>query len=159
MARLCRRPQSPRGTWPGGTAHAWQALRAFGTEGRGFESFPARQPLLPAVGRSEEGRWVERYGFVEHTVGRDDGDSLEDGRASRTRKCRKVIRERPGLAPAALFHLIGNSVSLCLAADAAGLSQRSGYDRLFGTLRAALADAVSKGSRLLLATSLQTLLA
>ena len=112
-------------------------------------------------GRSEEGRWIERYGFVKHTVGRDDGDSLEDGRTSRRRKYRKVIRERPGLAPAALFHLIGNSVFLRLTdvasglpayeervllssmdteADAAGLSQRSGYDTLFGTLRAALAD-------------------
>ena len=102
--------------------------------------------------RSEEGRWIERYGFVEHTVGRDDGDSLEDGRTSRRRKYRKVIRERPGLAPAALFHLIGNSVFLRLSdvaglpsieervllssmADATGLSQRSGYDRLFGTPR------------------------
>ena len=131
-------------------------------------------------GRSEEGRWTERYGFVEHTVGRDDGDSLEDGRTSRRRKYRKVIRERPGLAPAALFHLIGNSVFLRLSdvasglppdeervllasmdtdSDATGLSQRSGYDRLFETLRAALADALSKGSRRLLATYLQTLLA
>ena len=91
-----------------------------------------------------------------------------------------MIRERPGLAPAALFHLIGNSVFLRLAdvaaglppyeervllssmdteAGAAGLSQRSGYDELFGTLRAALADALSKGSRRLLSTYLQTLLA
>ena len=91
-----------------------------------------------------------------------------------------MIRERPGLAPAALFHLIGNSVFLRLSdvasglppyeervllssmdaeADATGLSQRSGYEKLFGTLRAALADALSKGSRRLLATYLQTLLA
>ena len=91
-----------------------------------------------------------------------------------------MIRERPGLAPAALFHLIGNSVFLRLAdvasglppyeervllssmdteTDAAGLSQRNGYEKLFGTLRAALADALSNGSRRLLATYLQTLLA
>ena len=49
--------------------------------------------------------------------------------------------------------------SMDTEADAAGLSQRSGYDELFGTLRAALADALSKGSRRLLATYLQTLLA
>ena len=131
-------------------------------------------------GRAEEGRWVERYGFVEHTIGRDDDVAEEDGRTSRRRKYRKVVRERPGLAPAALFHLIGNSVFLRLAdvaagpppyeervllssmdaeADATGLSQRSAYDELFGTLRAALADALSKGSRRLLATYLQTLLA
>ena len=91
-----------------------------------------------------------------------------------------MIRERPGLAPAALFHLIGNSVFLRLSDVASGLppyeervllssmdteagatelSQRSGYDTLFETLRAALADALSKGSRRLPATYLQTLLA
>jgi len=43
--------------------------------------------------------------------------------------------------------------------DCNGLSQRSGYDELYGTLRAALADALAKGSRRLLATYLQTLLA
>ena len=37
--------------------------------------------------------------------------------------------------------------------------QRSAYDELFGTLRVALANALSKGSRRLLATYLQTLLA
>ena len=90
------------------------------------------------------------------------------------------MRERPGLAPAALFHLIGHSVFLRLSdvadglppyeervmlssmdtePDGNGLSQRAGYDELFGTLRAALADALAKGSRRLLATYLQTLLA
>ncbi|MDE2933078.1 MAG: helicase-related protein [Chloroflexota bacterium] len=91
-----------------------------------------------------------------------------------------MVRERPGLAPAALFHLIGHSVFLRLADVAAGLppyeervllssmdaepdgnglSQRSGHDELYGTLRAALKDALSRGSRRLLATYLQTLLA
>ena len=49
------------------------------------------------------------------------GDSLEDGRTSLRRKYRKVIRERPGLGPAALFHLIGNSVFLRLSDVASGL--------------------------------------
>ena len=51
----------------------------------------------------------------------DDGDSFEDGRNSRRRKYRKVVRERPGLAPGALFHIIGNSVFLRLADVASGL--------------------------------------
>ena len=72
-------------------------------------------------GRSEECRWIERYGFVEHTVGCDDGDSLEDGRASRRRKYRRVVRERPELAPVALFHLIGNSAFLRLSDVFSGL--------------------------------------
>ncbi len=131
-------------------------------------------------GRGEESRWIERYGFVAHTIGRDDGESLEDGRTSRRRKYRKVIRERPGLAPAALFHLIGASIFLRLSdvasglppyeervllssmdteEDASGFSQRSAYDSVFETLRAALTEVLAKGSKRLLATYLQTLLA
>ncbi len=133
-------------------------------------------------GHSEESRWIARYGFVERTVGRSDSDSFEDGRNSRRRKYRTRVRERPGLAPAALFHLIGNSVFLRLADVASdlppyeeqvllssmdthedpaldGLSQRSAHDLVFGELREALTDALSKGSKRLLATYLQTLLA
>ena len=169
LADACGKSLSLSGTLMGGySSTLFHLLYRFSPE------------IRTEFGRSEEGRWIERYGFVEHTVGRDDGDSLEDGRTSRRRKYRKVIRERPGLAPAALFHLIGNSVFLRLSdvasglppyeervllssmdaeADPTGLSQRSGYEKLFGTLRAALADALSKGSRRLLATYLQTLLA
>ena len=43
--------------------------------------------------------------------------------------------------------------------DGTGLSQRSAYDELFGTLRAALTELLAKGSKRLLATYLQTLLA
>ena len=169
LADACGKSLSLSGTLSGGySSTLFHLLYRFSPEIRG------------EFGRGEEQRWIERYGFVEHTVGRDDGDSLEDGRASRRKRYRKVVRERPGLAPAALFHLIGNSVFLRLSDVAAGLppyeervllssmdteldgnglSQRSGYDELYGTLRAALADALSKGSRRLLATYLQTLLA
>ena len=132
-------------------------------------------------GRSEEGRWIQRYGFLEQTVRHaDDGDSFEDGRNSRRKGYRKTVRERPGLAPSALFHLIGNSVFLRLSDVASGLppyeeqvlltgmdretdytgfSQRKAYDAVFDTLRQALAAALQKGSKRLLATYLQTLLA
>ena len=132
-------------------------------------------------GRSEEGRWIQRYGFLEQTVRHsDDGDSFEDGRFSRRKGYRKTVRERPGLAPSALFHLIGNSVSLRLSdvasglppyeeqvllsgmdreEDVTGFSQRKAYDLVFDTLRQALAEALAKGSKRLLATYLQTLLA
>ena len=169
LADACGKSLSLSGTLMGGySSTLFHLLYRFSPEIRG------------EFGRAEESRWIERYGFIEHTVGRDDGDSLEDGRTSRRKRYRKVVRERPGLAPAALFHLIGNSVFLRLSdvaaglppyeervllssmdteADAAGLSQRTGYDTLYETLRAALADALSKGSRRLLATYLQTLLA
>ena len=131
-------------------------------------------------GRSEEGRWIQRYGFEEHTIGKDDDESVEDGRFSRRRRYRKVVRERPGLAPAALFHLIGNSVFLRLSDVASGLpsyeeqillssmdsepdsygyTQRGAYGTLYDKLREALADALAKGSRKLLSTYLQSLLA
>ena len=131
--------------------------------------------------RSEEGRWIQRYGFLEQTVRHEgDGDSFEDGRNSRRKGYRKTVRERPGLAPSALFHLIGNSVFLRLSDVASGLpsyeeqvllsgmdretdftgfSQRKAYDLVFDTLRQALAEALAKGSKRLLATYLQTLLA
>ena len=169
LADACGKSLSLSGTLAGGySSTLFHLLYRFSPE------------IRSEFARNEEQRWIERYGFVEHTIGRDDGDSFEDGRSSRRKRYRKVVRERPGLAPAALFHLIGHSVFLRLADVAAGLppyeervllssmdteagpdglSQRSAYDELFGTLRAALADALSRGSRRLLATYLQTLLA
>ena len=37
-------------------------------------------------GRSDEHRWIQRYGFEEITVGKPDDDAVEDGRNSRRRK-------------------------------------------------------------------------
>ena len=54
-------------------------------------------------GRSDEHRWIQRYGFEEYTIGKPDDETLEDGRYSRRRKYRKVVRERPGLVPSASF--------------------------------------------------------
>ena len=131
-------------------------------------------------GRSDEHRWIQRYGFEEHSIGKRDDDAVEDGRYSRRRKYRKVVRERPGLVPSALFHLIGNTVFLRLSdvaaglppyeeqvmlssmdseEDATGYSQRKAYDTVFDKLRRELAEALKKGSKRLLATYLQTLLA
>ena len=105
---------------------------------------------------------------------------MEDGRFSRQRKYRKVVRERPGLVPSALFHIIGNTVFLRLAGvasglpsyeeqvmlssmdseeDATGYSQRSAYNTVYEELRLKLAEALKAGSKRLLATYLQTLLA
>ena len=169
LADACGKSLSLSGTLMGGySSTLFHLLYRFSPE------------IRSEFGRGEESRWIERYGFVEHTIGRDDGESLEDGRTSRRRKYRKVIRERPGLAPAALFHLIGASIFLRLAdvasglppyeervllssmdteEDATGFSQRSAYDSVFETLRAALTEALAKGSKRLLATYLQTLLA
>ena len=129
---------------------------------------------------AEEGRWIDRYGFTEETIHKNDDSTVEDGRNSRRRRYRKVVRERPGLAPSALFHLIGNSIFLRLSdvasglppyeervllsgmdttPDATGYSQRSAYDTLYEALKQALGAALATGSKRLLATYLQTLLA
>ena len=169
LADVCGRTLSLSGTLMGGySSTLFHLLYRFSPQ------------IRTEFGRSEEHRWVERYGFVEHTIGKPGDRHDEDGRASRRRRYRKVVRERPGLAPAALFHLIGNSIFLRLSdvasglppyteevlvsgmdaePDSTGLSQRSAYDALFETLRAALADALAKGSRRLLAAYLQSLLA
>ena len=169
LADVCGRTLSLTGTLSGGYASTlFHLLYRFSPRIRSeFE-------------RSDEHRWVERYGFVEHTIGKPSDRHDEDGRASRRRRYRKVVRERPGLAPAALFHLIGQSIFLRLSdvasglppyteevlvsgmdaePDSSGLSQRSAYEALFETLRAALADALARGSRRLLAAYLQCLLA
>ena len=163
-----------------------KSLTLTGTLTGGYSStlFHLLYRFSPAIrtefGRSEEGRWIQRYGFEEHTIGKDSDESMEDGRFSRRRRYRKVVRERPGLAPAALFHLIGNSIFLRLSDVAAGLpsyeeqvmlsgmdsepdslgySQRGAYGALYDKLREELTAALVKGSKKLLAVYLQTLLA
>ena len=130
--------------------------------------------------RSDEHRWIQRYGFEEVTIGRPDDGAIEDGRNSRRRSYRRVVRERPGLVPSALFHIINNTVFLRLADVASGLpdydeqillssmdteedvtgySQRTAYNTVLEELRKELAAALKAGSKRLLATYLQTLLA
>ncbi len=169
LADACGKSLSLSGTLMGGySSTLFHLLYRFSPE------------IRTEFGRSEEGRWIERYGFVEHSIGKPDDESMEDGRNSRRKKFRKVVRERPGLAPSALFHLIGNTIFLRLADVASGLpdyteqillssmdsekdgtgySQRSAYDTVFDELRKELAEALKSGSKRLLATYLQTLLA
>ncbi len=169
LADACGKSLSLSGTLMGGySSTLFHLLYRFSPE------------IRTEFGRSDEGRWIKRYGFEEHTVGRPDDGAVEDGRNSRRRKFRKVVREKPGLVPSALFHIIGNTVFLRLADVASGLpdydeqillssldsepdetefSQRSAHDSVFAELREALAEALKAGSKRLLATYLQTLLA
>ena len=169
LAESCGRSLTLSGTLMGGYASTlFHLLYRFSPE------------IRTEFGHSEEGRWISRYGFTEETIYKDDDAPVEDGRASRRRRYRKVVRERPGLSPSALFHLIGSSIFLRLSDVASGLppyeervllsrmdteqdhtgfSQRSAYDMLYGTLKKALGEALATGSKRLLATYLQTLLA
>ena len=169
LADACGKSLSLSGTLMGGYASTlFHLLYRFSPE------------IRTEFGRSDEHRWIQRYGFEEVSIGKPDNDAVEDGRNSRRRKYRKTVRERPGLVPSALFHIIGNTVFLRLAdvasglpdyeeqillssmdseEDSTGYSQRSAYNKVFAELREALADALKSGSKRLLATYLQTLLA
>ena len=169
LADVCGKSLSLTGTLLGGySSTIFHLLYRFSPE------------IRTEFGRSDEHRWIQRYGFEEHTIGKPDDDSVEDGRFSRRRQYRKVVRERPGLVPSALFHIIGNTVFLRLADVASGLppyeeqvllssmdseedgtgySQRSAYNHVFEELRKELAEALKSGSKRRLATYLQTLLA
>ena len=169
LADVCGKSLSLSGTLMGGySSTLFHLLYRFSPE------------IRTDFGRSDEHRWIQRYGFEEITVGKPDDDAVEDGRNSRRRKYRKVVRERPGLVPSALFHIIGNTVFLRLAdvasglpdyeekilvssmdseEDATGYSQRTAYNTVFEELRLKLAEALKAGSKRLLATYLQTLLA
>ena len=102
------------------------------------------------------------------------------GATAAAARFRRVVRERPGLVPSALFHIIGNTVFLRLSdvasglpgydeqillssmdseVDSTGYSQRSAYNTVYEELRKKLAEALKAGSKRLLATYLQTLLA
>ena len=169
LADVCGKSLSLTGTLLGGySSTIFHLLYRFSPE------------IRTEFGRSDEHRWIQRYGFEEITVGKPDDDAVEDGRNSRRRKYRKVVRERPGLVPSALFHIIGNTVFLRLAdvasglpdyeekilvssmdseEDSTGYSQRTAYNTVFEKLRLKLAEALKAGSKRLLATYLQTLLA
>ena len=169
LADVCGKSLSLTGTLLGGySSTIFHLLYRFSPE------------IRTEFGRSDEHRWIQRYGFEEVTVGKPDDDAVEDGRNSRRRSFRKVTRERPGLVPSALFHIIGNTVFLRLAdvasglpdyeekilvssmdseEDATGYSQRSAYNTVFEELKKELAAALKSGSKRLLATYLQTLLA
>ena len=117
LADVCGKSLSLTGTLLGGySSTIFHLLYRFSPE------------IRTEFGRSDEHRWIQRYGFEEVTIGKPDDDAVEDGRNSRRRKYRKVVRERPGLVPSALFHIIGNTVFLRLADVASGLPGLRGAD-------------------------------
>ena len=128
-----------------------------------------------------ESQWVQRYGFYEETVKNEEHVTF-DGRTSRRKGSYRTLRERPGLLPGALFHLIENTIFLRLSDVASTLppydehivpvdmstipdksditkrSQRSAYEALYVQLREAVSQALATGSKRLLSVYLQSLL-
>ena len=131
---------------------------------------------------SDRKRWIDLYGFRQKNVkpGNSDDEPYEHGRGSRRKGYRTVEKETPGLAPAALFHLIGNSVFLRLHDvtnrlppydeqimmnnmsqeddPGHGISQQAAYEELYDDVRSAMVEALNRGSNRLMAVYLQALL-
>ncbi len=169
LAETCGRTLTLTGTLMGGYASTlFHLLWRFSPEVR--EEF--------AYG--EESRWVSRYGIVERITRKGgEDDVIDEGRSSRRRGYRTRTVEKPGVSPAILFHLIGNTVFIRLAdvaenlpeyreevrliemdrGDGDGPSQASAYRDLSADLHAAVMAALASGSRRLLGAYLQALLA
>ena len=167
LADVCKKTLTLTGTLTGGySSTLFHLLFRFSPE--------IRQDFA----HTDESKWIARYGFLQHTTKHGD-DEAEDGRASRRKNYRKQTKELPGLAPAALFHLIPNTVFIRLHDVASDLpeyqeqlhlssmekaegttpSQDRYYHILAQQVELAMKAALAAGSQRLLATYLQTLLA
>lgn len=124
---------------------------------------------------SDEQRWIDRYGIREtvtkRSKGEDGGEARYWGKSSKRREY-ETTRERPGLSPAALFHLIGNTVFISLPDVASNLppytetirmipmeaTQAAAYRVFRQEMYQALKEALVSGSKRLLGAYLQSLL-
>ncbi|MCC6903829.1 MAG: hypothetical protein IT377_32980, partial [Polyangiaceae bacterium] len=128
----------------------------------------------------DEAKWVARYGYLARITKRDPDAHADDGRQSKRRTYLTRVVEKPGVTPPILFHLVGNTVFLRLrdvaqhlpayeeqvllvpldeAAEPDEPSQARCYRRLAADLRSAVQQALRAGSKRLLGTYLQALLA
>jgi len=135
--------------------------------------------LRAEFGYRDEPKWVSRYGVVERITKKDADARLDDGRQSKRRTYLTRTIEKPGVSPAVLLHLIGNTVFLRLddvAQDLPpyqervilyplderplvdGVSQADAYQHLANDLRQAVREALQRGSKRLLGAYLQALL-
>ena len=173
LAQMCHRSLTLTGTFMGGYASTlFYLLYRFSPEFRERWAFTG------------ESHWIKSYGFVEEITRYHAGsayptaDGAESGRRIVTSR---KVREKPGLMPAALFHILRNTVFIRLSDVEAGLppykehvvtldmdqtkheddahSQRGGYDELYEKLQDIIADAYTRRASKMLATYLQTLLA
>ncbi len=177
---------SAQGLAAAGLAEACRKTLALtGTVFGGYSStlFYLLWRFSPAIhsefGYRDEAKWVSRYGIIERITKKDPDEYADDGRHSKRRSYLTRTVEKPGVSPAILFHLIGNTVFLRLADVAKDLppyneqvalfpldqsetpdvpSQASSYHRLAQDLWRAVAEALQQGSKRLLATYLQALL-
>lgn len=131
----------------------------------------------------EHRRWIRDYGFEEQLHRVKDDDVAAHGRSSRRRLVKEQPREKPGISPKALYHLIGNTVFIRLEDVDANLpsyqehvvamplsrqiqqlsnhppaSQATAYEGLYRPLKAAMSQQAALGSKRLMGKYIQSLL-
>ena len=135
-----------------------------------------------SFGYHNESQWIKSYGFYEYTITNDERPdfTVADGATSRrSHGARKPPKEKPGLMPGALFHLIENSAFIRLpdvtpalppydefvtaipmddTPDDTGWSQKTAYFRLYADMREAMVRELNKGSQRLMSAYLHTML-
>ncbi len=125
--------------------------------------------IRASYGYHDEQRFVQHFGILERTS-REDSEG-EDGRVSRRKKT-STVRERPGLSPALLPHLLFNTVFLKLTDVADSLppyveeieilkmapEQEAVHQAFKDDLTAELKRQLACGSKKLLGAYLQSLL-
>jgi superfamily II DNA or RNA helicase len=125
--------------------------------------------LREHYGFADEARFVQHYGVLERITREGDED---DGRVSRRKGRSSITRERPGLSPAVLPHLLFNTVFLRLSDVAAALppyheeieilrmeeKQHAVHSAFKAELMAEVQAQLAMGSKKLLGAYLQSLL-
>jgi ribosomal protein S27AE len=126
--------------------------------------------IRSSYGYHDEQRFVQHYGILERTTREDEGGG-EDGRVSRRKKT-ATVRERPGLSPALLPHLLFNTIFMRLTDVATALppyheeieilrmaeEQREVHRAFKAELAAEVQAQLACGSKKLLGAYLQSLL-
>ena len=128
----------------------------------------------------DEGKWIDHYGFRERRIKESNEEyDTPDGRGSKKKTRKSRDQEKPGLVPASLLHLLGNTAFLRLSDVATGLpdyqeqiitvpldrtpdpgfglSQAAGYEQLQKDMRKIISVTFQHGSRHMLAKYLQSL--
>lgn len=98
--------------------HCAKVLALSGTLMGGYSStlfyllFRFNPAFRDAFGYLDEKSWIDRYGFLEEIT--TYPEESEVGRYTRQKTQRTVKKERPGILPSALSHIISNTVFLRL---------------------------------------------
>ena len=123
-------------------------------------------------GHDDVKRWISHYGFTDTITKSKEVIEEVGGRTYRTTRETTRVKERPGIMPQALHHVLSHSVFIRLSDVAEDLpayaeiphtiemtgKQKKAYDELAEDLKAAVMAALANGSQRLLGVYVQALL-